>query len=325
MHDDCFMNEEYEMIRITDLLYSSLLFSVSCIGMHSPMDDTILAQLKTEDVSIVDSKETKNSYISYVTINETNYLIKQKKTLSKQFLVVRDALAAWIADDLQIAHSVYIIPSKQELPGKKNMLLPAVLLTVAPGKMIRSQPYSKYYKLSLKQRNIDGLFSPDRWFTETIVHQMTWHPQLPIIIALDLFICNTDRHGGNLFYDQPSDAFCAIDMDNLFRRDLPAIAVAKLNIMRAHKKKFTREEIEALTIVKETVQYLMKKYSVEEIVEKLYFFVDQADFMKDDPEFMAKVAKKLARHKKTIMESRASLSVLISVLDKIIADFNQSA
>ena len=153
---------------------------------------------------------------------------------------------------------------------------------------------------------------------------MTWHPQLPVIIALDLFICNTDRHGGNLFYDPLTDAFCAIDMDNLFRRDLPAIAVAKLNIMRAHKKKFTRAEIEALTVMKETVQVLMKKYTVQTILDKLHFFVEQADFMKYDPEFTSKVAKKIARHKKIITESRASLHVLISVLDTIIADFHQS-
>ena len=46
-----------------------------------------------------------------------------------------------LPNDLQIAHFVYIIfPRKKESAGKKNMLLPAVLLTVAPGKMIRSQP-----------------------------------------------------------------------------------------------------------------------------------------------------------------------------------------
>ena len=40
------------------------------------------------------------------------------------------------------------------------------------------------------------------WLTEIIIDQMTWHRQLPIIIAFDLFISNTDRHRGNLFMMQ---------------------------------------------------------------------------------------------------------------------------
>lgn len=306
-------------------LSSSLLFfSLACIHANDTMNDERIMELKPQDVSIINSLESTHSFISYVNIDHVDYLIKQKKTVSKQFSVVRDALAAWIAHNLDIAHSVYIIPSKKELPGKKNMLWSAVLLTIAPGKMVCAQPHSKYYHLSLKQRNIDGLFSPDRWFTEKIIQQMTWHPQIPVLIALDLFICNTDRHGGNLFYDPSTDLFCAIDMDNIFRRDLPAIAVAKLNLMRVHKKKFTQQEIEALTVVKETVQLLMEKYPVELIVNKLHFFIDQANFMRHDQQFVAKVAKKIVRHKKTIVESRTSLHILISVLDKIISDFNQS-
>ena len=53
--------------------------------------------------------------------------------------------------------------------------------------------------------------------TIVIIYRMTWHVQLPIIVALDLFICNTDRHRGNLFYDAVTDTFCAIDMDDIFR------------------------------------------------------------------------------------------------------------
>lgn len=288
---------------------------------HSGYDE--LMSINQNAISVMGSFESPNSFISYVQIGGVKYLLKQKKSSEKQFLVVRDALAAWIAQDLGIAHSVYIIPSKKEFPGKKNMKLPAVLLTIAPGKTIRSQPNSKYYHLSLKQRKIDGIFSSNRWFTETIIHQMTWHRQLPVIIALDLFICNTDRHRNNLFYDPVTDTFCAIDMDNIFRRDLPAIAILKLKLMIARKKEFTQEEIKALTIMKETLQFLMNNYSVEHIIGKLYFFVEQARFIKGDSVFTAKVMKKIARHKKLIIESRASLHKLISLLGTIINNFNR--
>jgi hypothetical protein len=277
-----------------------------------------------DDIAVIDSFESPNSFISKITIDGTKYLLKQKKASGKQFLVVRDALAAWIAKDLDIAHTVRIVPAKKKFPGKKNRSLPAVLLTIAPGKTIRSQPDSKYHHLALKQRNIDGIFSPDRWFTETIIHQMTWHPQLPVIIALDLFICNTDRHGDNLFYDSATDTFCAIDMDNIFRRDLSAIAVAKLKLMITRKKVFTLQEIKALISMKKTLQFLMEKYPVTRIIDKLHFFVDQAEFSKHDVKFTAKIAQKIARHKKTITDSRTSLHALIYLLDTIIKNFNQS-
>jgi len=281
-------------------------------------DHQKLAAVTKKDVSIIESVESTRSFISYVKIGGIKYLLKQKKAWSKQSSVIRDALAAWIAKDLGIAHSVCIISSKKEFPGKRNMASPAVLLSIAPGKTIRSQPNSKYYHLSLKQRKkIDGIFSPDRWFTETIVHQMTWHHQLPIVIALDLFICNTDRHRGNLFYDPTTDTFCAIDMDNIFKYNLPAIAITKLKLMIVHKKEFTREEIKALTVMKNTIQFLLNKYSVDDIINKLYFFVEQAQFS-NDSKFTASLKKKIAHHKKIIIESRVSLKVLVSLLERII-------
>src|SRR5438128_5836587 len=111
-------------------LYSLLLLSLLCMNINASMNDDKMAALQTKDVFVFNNQETTRSFISYVTIDGINYLIKQKKSLSKQFLVVRDALAAWIAEDLGIAHSVYIVPSHKKLPGKKNMVWPAVLLTI---------------------------------------------------------------------------------------------------------------------------------------------------------------------------------------------------
>jgi len=222
-----------------------------------------------EIVILVGGFESNNSFISYVTIDGVRYLVKQKKTVSKQFSVVRDTFAAYIAKDLGIAHSVKIISPEEKFPGKKNVTWPATLHTIASGKTIRSQPKSKYYNLCLKQRLPSSILSVNRWLTETIIHQMTWHKQLPIIIGLDLFICNTDRHRANLFYDPETDSFCAIDMDNIFRRDLPALACQKLTLMIDRKKEFTKDEILALTSMRDTIQFLLGKYPVKKLIKKL--------------------------------------------------------
>ncbi len=263
--------------------------------------------------------ESKNSFISYVTIDGIQYLLKQKKTPSKQFSVVRDALAAWIAEDLNIAHHVTIIGPNQDFPGKKNVLWPATLHTIAPGKMVRAQPESKYYKLGLKQRIPEAILPMyNRWLTEKIIHQMTWHRQLPVIIGLDLFICNTDRHRANIFYDPATDTFCAIDMDNIFRRDLPALACEKLHMMIDQGKKFTTKEIQALVKMRDTLMFLHNKYNPQMLIEKLHYFVVQAGFTQDSPLYTKKIEKKIIRHETTIMQSHESIKNLIITLNKII-------
>lgn len=271
-----------------------------------------------EIVILVGGFESRNSFINYVTIDGVKYLVKQKKTQSKQFSVVRDALAAYIAQPLKIAHSVEIIPPKKKFPGKNNEMWPATLHTIAPGKTVRSQPGSKYYNLCLKQR-----LPINKWLTETIIHQITWHKQLPIIIGLDLFICNTDRHTANIFYDPETDSFCAIDMDNIFRRDLPALAIEKLQLMISRKKEFTKDEITALISMRDTIQFLLDTYSVKQLIKKLHFFVEQAGFTKNSSIYTEKISKKIARHERIIIQSRSSAYKLIVLLNKIINDFNK--
>lgn len=275
---------------------------------------------KKKNITLINSVDSVNSFISYVMFDGNRYIFKQKKDITKQFSVVRDALAAYIAHDLNIAHSVEIISSKIFFSGKNHAMAPGVLLTIAAGDIIRNQPESKYFYLCLKQRNVDGDLLPHRWLTETIINQITWHKQLPVIIGLDLFLCNTDRHGGNLFYDSATDSFCAIDMDTIFRRDLPALACAKLRTMIDGGKQFTYEEIEALKIVRDTIQFLLDRYSARKLIKKLYFFIKQAEFSKKFL-YTEKMAKKIARHEAIIIQSRVSAYELIIVLNKIINNF----
>ena len=297
----------------------SLFFSFLCCVFSNVSAKKIYTGKET--VSLIKTIESTNSFISYVMINGSFYIIKQKKNAERQFSVVRDALAAYIAKDLGIAHKVEIISPTENCSGKIYSMRPGALLTIARGAIISSQQESKYYNLCLKQRTVSDDLLPHRWLNEKIIYQITWHKQLPIIIGLDLFICNTDRHGGNLFYDPDTDSFCAIDMDNIFRRDLPALACEKLNIMIKERKSFTREEIEALISVRNTIQFLLDKYPPKRLIEQLHLFIKQAGFEEGGTLYTEKIARKIARHERVIIESRASALRLIEILNKIINRF----
>ena len=104
-----------------------------------------------EKVSLINTIETRNCYISYVTINGDTYLVKQKKEAKKLMAVVKDALAAWIAEPLNIAQHVYIIANNVNFPGKVKQNLPASLHTAVPGKTVREQRDSKFHVLRLRQ------------------------------------------------------------------------------------------------------------------------------------------------------------------------------
>src|SRR5260221_441251 len=104
------------------------MFSLSYSFLVCCLFTTILVLSKNDIIheaiaTAVGGFESKNSCITYVVINGFRYIVKQKKDPSKQFSVVRDALAAYIAKDLAIAHSVEIIPSKNNLLCKKLKLL----------------------------------------------------------------------------------------------------------------------------------------------------------------------------------------------------------
>ena len=97
-----------------------------------------------KNFSLISTFETKNCFASYVEIDDCTYLVKQKKDYDKQLAVVRDALAAYIAQALGIAHIVYVLSSKKGgFPGQINPHWPATLHTLAPGETVRKQRDSK--------------------------------------------------------------------------------------------------------------------------------------------------------------------------------------
>lgn len=267
--------------------------------------------------------ESPNAFISYVVIDGLRYIVKQKKQCHKTVIsVIRDALAAHIAKELNIAHFVEIISPNNDIPGKVYNNCPATLLTLAQGKIIRHLGEGhKYFQLSLQQRNLNVLRAKilNRWFDEAIISHMTWHKQLPLIVALDLFICNNDRHRGNLFYDDETDSFCAIDMDNIYRRNLPEFACQNLEKMiHVDHKQFSKQEKKSLKKMKKTLEFLLENYTPDQIIAQLYRFAQQAGYRNDGSKVNNSVTKKIELNKEIIKQSYHSTRKLISILNGIV-------
>lgn len=273
-----------------------------------------------EKVSLINTVETKNSFVSYVLINGRTYLVKQKKDYKKQLAVVRDALAAYIAKTLRgIAHEIEIIGAEKEFSGKVNQWWPATLHTLAPGETVRKQPKCKYNALRLRQFWAQAPSFSEKGLTKLIIEYMTWHRQLPEIIALDLFIGNSDRHCGNLCYDPDTDKFCAIDMDDTFNKDLCKLACKKLtHMMKDENVIFNKDEINALKHMKNTLKYLIRKHHPTELIQKLRVFAKQAGFSEGGKLYEERVKRKLLFYEAMIIETHESAYKLILLLEKII-------
>ncbi len=275
-----------------------------------------------ETVSFINTVETKNCFVSYVLINGKMYLIKQKKDYKKQLAVVRDALAAYVAKTLRgIAHEIEVIGAKQQFFGKIEQRWPATLHTIAKGETVRKQPKCKYSALRLRQFWAQAQSFKDKGLTKAIIEHMTWHQQLPEIIALDLFIGNSDRHCGNLCYDPSTDRFCAIDMDDTFDKDLCKLACKKLTYMiKEEHVIFSKDEINALRHMRNTLKFLVQKHRPNELIRQLRIFARQAGFSQGSVLYDARIEKKLSSYEAIIIESYKSAYELIALLGVTVGD-----
>jgi hypothetical protein len=270
-------------------------------------------------ITLINTIETRNCYISFVLVDKSRYLVKQKRANNKIIAVVRDALAAFLAKDLKIAHEVDVIHFKKSFPGKINKLWPASIHTIALGETIRQQRDSIYSTLRLRQLWALAKNFEETGITRNIISQMTWHRQLPIIIALDLLIGNSDRHCGNLCYDSKTDTFCAIDMDDTFNKDLCSIACKKLELMmKDPKNNFTIQEINAFIQLRKTIKTILQQYKSSDVVKKLYYFAQRAGFVPGTKLYNPSIKRKLSLYESMIVKTWMSAHKLVGILNKII-------
>ena len=273
--------------------------------------------------TLINTVETRNCYVSYVKIKGVVYLVKQKKDPKKLMAVIKDALSAWIAEIFEVAHRVQVISSDENFPGKVKKFLPATLHTLAPGKTVREQKNSKFNALRLRQLWARATSFNEKGLTKPILHFMSWHRQLPIIVALDLFIGNSDRHCGNLCYDPEKDSFCAIDMDDTFNKDLCAFACKKLKAMMHDKNlSFSKEEIRAIIIMRDALKLLLHTHKPNNTIKKLYYFAYQAGFSNNNSLYDVRAKNKLKHYEKIIRRTYISVQKLINLLNIIVMKYS---
>jgi hypothetical protein len=300
------------MVGQSIIVLVSLLF-MGVFSLFSKIDYT-----GKEKVTLINTVETRNCFVSYVKIKGRTYLIKQKKDYKKQLAVVRDALSAYIAEGFDIAHQIHIIECKKKIPGKIKSWWPATLHTIVPGETVRKQKDCKYRLLRLRQFWAQAQSFNEKGLTKLIINHMTWHKQLPLIVALDLIIGNSDRHCGNLCYDPISDKFYAIDMDDTFNKDLCLLACKKLKSMMHQDIVFTQKEINALKHMKQILILLLHKHKPKDLIKKLHYFAKKAGFTKGGKLYNDRIRRKLLYYEKMIVQTNESAYRLIAVLNKII-------
>lgn len=316
-----------DVAQAYDFLNFKLSHDISCAQLSEYCDERKIGQdqrdtidTSSDSVLLISTHEMRNSYISFVNVNGVMYLVKQKKRASSGLSVVLELLAAYIAKVLHIAHIVDVIHASKEFPGKKRNV-PATIHTIAQGVVVRNlENAHPYRKLRLKQYLYPTLPDEKRGLTRAIVSQMTLHKLIPIIVALDTFLGNADRHGGNLTYDHKTDSFCAIDMDNSFRHDLSDLAYRHLTQMMHEKKNpLSAKEIEALKIYRDTLKKLLKTFSCSHLQDSLFYFAQKAGVIPGTVFYkVGNAGKKLLFCKEMIAHNYNGSKKLIKILNEII-------
>lgn len=285
------------------------LCSLTCAKVDIHIDIT--------DIKLVRSIVMRFCTISFVTTKGKEFLVKQKRFLYKLLGAARDPLTAHVAEALYpitkgyIAHQVDISPAGQELKGKPYKEWPATIHTIAPGMVMRDFkgkvfPYSH---IKMQQGEIG--------ITRAMVTSMAAHWQLAVIAALDTFLCNHDRHKGNLFYRMDTDTFCAIDMDSSYKYNLAELSYTTFRQL-LKKPNFNAKEIKALIRYRNTLRFLLDTFSAQDIVDLYNRYLQEAGFI-DGASFYTDKLKKLVRANKQVMlESYPFVEKIVHLLDNFL-------
>lgn len=286
-----------------------LLFTTVFLSSQTPFVD-----IQKSYPSLVKQRKKQFCYISFVKINGEKYLVKQKRMKGFLLSAVFDALGSHIAESLDpaLAHKVIILPVLKSFVGKRYIQLPATLHTLASGRSIKKQ-WGPYRKMNMKRYMND--------FSRDIIWWMAKHKQLAKVVALDIFLCNHDRHRGNLFYNARKDSFCAIDMDGLFKMCLATTAYQSLRSMAAHGLfPLTPKEALALLELRNTLEFLVNMYSSDDMILLFDNFIKEAglDFFSHLETLQWEISQTRSMIKRNYGEVKELIAVLGDIVCKAI-------
>jgi len=200
-----------------------------------------------KETRVFDTFENHKSQVHFLVQGANRFVVKQmiSEDIKKQFCLIREALASCIAESLDIpVNHIRIIPPGARFPGKKFTERAATLHTFAHGRSLLDP--GKYRYLKIKQLWKEALPKEHWGLTWQVIHNMSLHPDLPIIVAFDTFIGNSDRCPHNLRYHGKSDHFCGIDMEISFNKNLSNIAVDQIRRLLKSATRLSHKELMGL-------------------------------------------------------------------------------
>lgn len=294
-------------------MYRGIVFVVLVLSQSAYARLKVL-DVEPRNVELMSTHEKQYCYISFVRINGEIYLVKQKKRscLDKIAGVVHECVTAWIAElfDMDMAHHVDVIPAGKEFPGKMYTDWPATIHTIAPGKTMQEQR-GPYRKMNIKQGVIG--------FRRDMLRWMGRHKTLIKIVALDTFVCNHDRHRGNLFYHAKNKSFCAIDMDLSYRYNLCEMACRGcMDMIKAKRLKVRGKELYALIEYRKYLQFLIDTFRPEDMEEMYDYFAAKAGFVEGAPLYTGTLSGELRRDKMMIRQSYEDAKRLVRMVGNVI-------
>ncbi|MCX5925406.1 MAG: hypothetical protein NT124_03915 [Candidatus Dependentiae bacterium] len=306
------------------LLVSMILVSSLPIDCRSKLDDFDGKAFGCDKDCVEKTDYFKTEHNTHITTlankDGKKYIVKQdsRNQLSWHMSVARDMLGSYIAQSVDVpANKVEIIPSYSSFPGKKNNYLPATLHEVVPGiKLTHLPPDLREFKVFIQQP-VKATVPEKSWgLTRRVIQNMARHKDLPKIVALDTFIANADRHGGNFFYCSQANRYYAIDLESSFDKNLARYACSLIRAMLDNQDEIiTEQELEGLYVYHKTLKRLLKRHSPESIYEKLHEFSLQGGLVSRSARKI--ILSKLDMYQGYITENYASCEKLVILLDKL--------
>jgi hypothetical protein len=210
--------------------------------------------------------ETKKSFVAFVQYKKGGgkFCVKQLKILRsrQKMALVREVAAAVIAEMAGLpVNRVRLLKPEHDFPGKVVRRQMATVHTFAEGDS--ASHYDKWKRdndLALSQSIKRDRPDLERGLKFMIIRSMGKHTDLPAIVAFDIYIGNNDRRLRNIFYDQKTDSFVAIDSEKSFRAPLGLLAVNNIQYYLGHPEtlaKFSEKDIAGLKQCNRTLKALL--------------------------------------------------------------------
>jgi hypothetical protein len=259
-----------------------------------------------------------HSKITVVKDHTGTFIIKQRdaRSVAAQGMTVVEAWATHIARSLSIpGNDVVMIPASVPCKYKIFNDAPATLHTFVPGKELDTLGLPKNFTLNQRCK----ASSSKGGLTLEVIKSMTLHRDLPPLLAVDTFVNNNNRHGGNVLYDDSTDRFYAIDFGAALRFNMCRKTAQNIKELLGHS--FTQKEKMALASYRDTLKKLIGLYTPQKLEQLFQQYVENAGlsakYLLGEEEKQEFKAYKKGR-KRLIFESYTAAQELVGLLDKLL-------